>query len=142
MKITETTSIEAPIERVWALTLDLDALPSITPTVTSLERLDDGPVRVGSRARLSQPGLPARVWVVEEVHAPNRFVWATRLLGVRMVGVHELAATSEAACELTLSVVFEGFGAGLLGGLGRRSIRQALKDEGAGFARAALAATA
>jgi uncharacterized membrane protein len=136
VEITTTTTIDAPIARVWAATLDLEALPSITPTVTAVERLDSGPVQVGSRARLRQPGLPARIWTVEELDAPRRFVWATSLLGVRMSGVHELASAGDERCELTLRVVFEGRGARLLGGLGRRSIARSLAAEAAGFAGA------
>jgi uncharacterized membrane protein len=140
--ITHTTTIEAPVERVWALTLDLESLPRITPTVASVERLDDGPVRVGSRARLTQPGLPARVWTVEDLKAPERFAWATRLLGVRMIGIHELEALDDHRCRLTLHVAFEGRGATLLWRLGRRSIGKAIATEGAGFNRAALTTTA
>ncbi|HEY8340882.1 MAG TPA: SRPBCC family protein [Egibacteraceae bacterium] len=137
MEITHTTTIDAPVERVWQLTLDIAALPSITPTVTVVERLDDGPVTVGSRARLRQPGLPPLVWAVEEVDAAQRFRWATRLLGVRMVATHDLEPVGTDRCRLTLRVAFEGAGAGLLGRLGRRRIAAALATEGAGFARAA-----
>lgn len=142
MQITHTTTIDAPVERIWALTLDLDRLPSITPTVTGVERLDDGPVRVGSRARLTQPGLPPRVWTVETLDEPNRFSWATRLLGVRMVGVHDLAPAGEGRCQLSLRVVFEGRGAALLVRLGRRSIARSLAAEAAGFAHASLTTSA
>lgn len=142
MEITETVTIDAPLERVWALTLDLEGLPSITPTVTTLERLDQGPVAVGSRARLAQPGLPPRTWTVDELDAPHRFSWSTHLLGVRMTGVHELAPVGEDRCELTLRVVLAGRGAALLGRLGRRSIARSLAAEAAGFARASLPAAA
>lgn len=142
MEITETAVIDAPIERVWALTVDLEQLPSVTPTITGVERLDDGPVQVGSRARVSQPGLPARVWTVEEVDEPHRFSWGTRLLGVQMVGVHDLEAVGEDQTRLTLGVVFEGRGAGLLGRLARPSISKALAAEAAGFAQASGAMAA
>lgn len=142
MEIIETATIDAPIERVWALTLDLDGLPSTTPTVTKVERLDPGPVAVGSRARLEQPGLPPRIWTVDELDAPHRFAWSTRLLGVRMTGVHELAPVGGSRCELTLRVAFSGRGAALLGRLGRRSIARSLAAESAGFARASLSAPA
>jgi uncharacterized membrane protein len=141
VEITHTADIDAPIERVWALTLDIGSLPSITPTVTRVERLDEGPVQVGSRARLSQPGLPPRVWTVEQVDAPTRFSWATRLLGVRMVGVHELAPIGGHRCRLTLRVILEGRGAGLLGALGGRSIARSLRAEAAGFGEAVLTTT-
>ncbi len=142
MEITETTTIDAPIERVWALTLDLDGLPSITPTVTKVERLDPEPVAVGSRVRLEQPGLPPRIWTVDQVDAPHRFSWSTRLLGVRMTGIHELARVGEDRTDMTLRVVFEGRGAALLGRVGRRSIARSLAAEATGFARASLPAPA
>jgi uncharacterized membrane protein len=142
VEITETILIDAPVARVWDVTLDIEALPTVTPTVTAVERLDDGPVQVGSQARLSQPGLPKLVWTVEEVDAPRRFVWATRLAGVRMLGVHELADVGDGRCELTLRVVFEGRGAGLLGRIGRRSIAKSIATEAAGFARMATGAAA
>lgn len=141
MEITHTIAIDAPAERVWELTLDIEALPSVTPTVTSVERLDGGHVEVGSQARLTQPGLPRLVWTVENIDAPHRFAWATRLLGVRMVGVHEVASAGEDRCQLTLRVVLEGRGASLVGRLGGRKIARALAAEGAGFARAALVMT-
>jgi hypothetical protein len=139
VEITSTTTLDATIDRAWALTLDIEALPTVTPTVTAVERLDTGPVSVGSRARLLQPGLPPRIWTVEELDGPHRFAWATTLLGVRMVGVHELEAIDEAACRLTLRLVLEGRGARLLGRLGRRSLEKALQEEAAGFQRAAAA---
>jgi uncharacterized membrane protein len=122
MEIINTITIDAPVERVWALTVDLDQLPAITPTVSGVERLDDGPVAVGSRARLRQPGLPPRMWTVEVVDEPHRFAWATRLFGVRMVGVHELTPLDGDRCQLTLRVLFEGRGSGLLVRLGGASI--------------------
>lgn len=142
MEITDTIVIDAPLERLWALTLDIESLPSVTPTVTAADRLDDGPVAVGSRARLRQPGLPARTWTVEVVDAPTRFAWATRLLGVRMVGVHELTPTADGRCELTLRVQLQGRGAGLLGRLGGANLARTLAAENAGFARAAVATPA
>lgn len=137
MQITESLAIDAPIGRVWALTMDLEALPSITPTVTNVDLLDAGPVRVGTRARLTQPGLPPRIWTVEELDAPHRFSWATRLLGIRMEGIHELAPTATGGTHLTLHVVLEGRGAAILGRLGGRSIATSIAAEAAGFARAA-----
>lgn len=138
MEITHTTTVDAPAERVWSLTLDLEALPRLTPTVTAIERLDDGPVQVGSRARLAQPGLGRRVWTVQEVDPPHRFVWSTRLLGTRMAGVHEVTPTGDDRCELTLRVVLDGPAARLIG-LGRRSIARSLAAEAQGFATAATA---
>lgn len=141
MDIAHTITIDAPAERVWELTVDLGSLPRITPTVTSVDLLDEQPVAVGTRARLKQPGLPPRVWRVEELDAPHRFVWTTRLLGVHMAGVHELATLGAERCQLTLRVLFDGRGSGLVGRLSRRSIARAIAQEAAGFARAATSAS-
>jgi hypothetical protein len=142
LQISKTITLDAPLERVWAHTLDLDALPSITPTVTKVERLDGGPVRIGSRARLTQPGLPPLVWTVEAVDAPYRFAWGTRLFGVRMIGIHELAFAGPNITHLTLRVVFAGRGSAVLGRLARRNITRALQVEAQGFERASSAAPA
>lgn len=137
MDIAATTMIDAPVAQIWERTLDIDQLPSITPTVTTVERIDPGPVRPGTRARLKQPGMPGRVWTVEEVDAPRRFVWTSRLAGVRIVAIHDLEAVTGDSCRLTLRIRFEGRGSRLLTRLGRRSISAALDTEAAGFARAA-----
>lgn len=142
MQITETITVDASIERVWEMTIDLDSLPSVTPTVTRVERLDAGPVQVGTRARLSQPQLPRLVWTVETVDAPHRFTWATRLFGVRMIGVHELASAGPNQTHLTLGILFEGGGAAGMARLTRRSIARSLEVEAEGFARACSTAPA
>lgn len=142
VEITNTTVIDATIDRVWALTLDIEGLPAITPTVTSVERVDNGPLQVGSQARLRQPGLGRRIWTVEVIDEQRRFAWATRLAGIRMVGVHDLVATSDGRTELTLRVQFEGRGAGLLAKVGARNIAKALEQENAGFVRATATTTA
>lgn len=137
MEITSTTTLDTTVEQAWALTIDVEALPAVTPTVTAVERLDTGPLVVGSRARLFQPGLRPLVWTVEQLDGPHLFAWSTRLLGVRMVGVHELSPLGEDACQLTLRLVLEGRGARLLGLLGRRSLSATLATEAAGFQAAA-----
>ena len=86
--------------------------------------------------------MPRRIWTVEQVDAPHRFAWATRLAGVRMVGIHELEHLEEGRCRLVLRIVLEGPGGRLPGRLGRRSLSRALASEAADFARAAVATIA
>jgi hypothetical protein len=138
MKLQDREVIHAPVEVVWDVTTDVAGLPAATPTITRAEPLDPVPLAVGGRARLTQPGLSTRVWTVTEIE-PNRvFEWATRLMGMRMTGRHELRPVAE-GCENTVSVEISGFGAGLVGRLSRRRMATTLRTENEGFRRVAEA---
>lgn len=136
MRIEHVLEIEAPVERLWALTVEVEGWPRFTPTVTAVERLDDGPLRVGSRVSLKQPGQPSRVWTVTALEPPRRFAWSTRLPGVTMTGVHELAATDRGTRNV-LRVELTGWASGLMGVLARIPIARALARENEGFRTAA-----
>ena len=69
MEIVDELIIDAPVAAVWALTIDIVSWPTMTPTVTSVERLDDGPIAVGSRARLKQPRQMPAIWTVTRCEA-------------------------------------------------------------------------
>ena len=136
MKIQHALEIDAPLDRVWALTVGVEDWPILTPTVTSVKRLDDGALRVGSRVRLKQPGQPARVWTVTALEPQRRFAWSTELLGTTMTGVHELAATGNGT-KNTLRVELTGWSSSLLGILLRAPIAKAIAKENEGFKTAA-----
>jgi hypothetical protein len=133
--------IGAAPEAVWALTEDVERWPSITPTITSVERLDEGPLRVGSRARLVQPRQRPRVWTVDRLEAPNRFEWSAPLGPFTVVGGHLIEAVPE-GCRNTLTVDLRGRGAGLAGLLLRKPFAEAIRQENEGFRRAAEARSA
>lgn len=140
MRIEHTLLIEAPVETVWALTTDVEAWPASTPTITKVERLDDGPLAVGSRARIDQPGQPTRTWTVRVLEAPHTFVWDTRALGMTMAGSHRLEEEA-GGCRNTLAVEVTGPLSGLLGRLLRPALRKAITQENEGFKATAEAAT-
>ena len=137
MAITNELIIDAPVERVWALTADVESWPATTPTMTSVERLDDGPIRVGSRARIKQPRQPSRVWTVTSLEPGSLFAWETRILGVRMIGSHRLGDAGDGRCRNTLGVELIGRFAGLIETLSRRQLLAAITTENQGFRQAA-----
>lgn len=138
MRITHATDIEAPAERVWALTTAIEDWPALMPTVTALERLDPGPLVPGSRARIDQPGLRPAVWTVVTVDAPHTFVWGTKLFGVRTVAEHHISATPS-GCRNELVIEMVGRGSGLLGRLAKGRLAKTLATENGSFRRAAEA---
>src|SRR5262245_6711692 len=114
MRWENTVEIAAPVDVVWNLTLDVEKWPSITPTMTRVVRLEDGPMRVGSRARIKQPRQSEAVWTVTRVEDRREFTWQTPRWGMTMVGSHRLEPMGD-HCRNTLTLDVTGPGSGLFG---------------------------
>lgn len=135
MKFTDTVKIDAPIERVWEVTLDVEGLPDLSPTTMSrVERLEAGPLSVGSRTRIKQPGQAARVWTVRRLDEPHQFMWDTRWGPLTMTAIHALAADGDGTHN-TLSLEVSGPGSAVVGRLMGRTVGRVLATENAGFKR-------
>lgn len=132
MRIEHNIEIEASVEQVWELTLDVEAWPDHTPSMTSVERLDDGPLGIGSQARIKQPAQGTKVWTVTEFEPRKRFAWSTRSMGMTMTGRHELIERDSGMTN-RLTIDIDGPLAGLFGLLLRRPIRSAITKENEGF---------
>lgn len=140
--ITDELLIQAPVATVWRLTTDVESWPRLTPTtMTSVERLDAGPLRVGSTARVKQPGQRPTVWTVQELEPERRFVWSATVYGVTMTARHELSEEGNGTRN-RLSIEMTGRGAGLLRALVGRKIAQVIATENRCFAAEAEAETA
>jgi uncharacterized membrane protein len=124
--------IDAPAPVVWDLTVDVTGWPALTATMQRVERLDSGPVRVGSRARVKQPAQAAAVWTVTDLEPGRRFVWQTTRLGMTMTASH-LVEDLGGQCRNTLLLDVTGPGARLFGLLLGAAIRRSLAIENQGF---------
>jgi uncharacterized protein YndB with AHSA1/START domain len=103
------TSIEiaAPPARVWEIISDVERWHEWTASITAIERLDSGPLRMGSRALVRQPKLPRNRFEVTALEAGRGFSWMSTSPGLRGVGHHWLEATDR-GCRVTLGVDFHG----------------------------------
>jgi uncharacterized protein YndB with AHSA1/START domain len=99
--------IAAPPERVWAVMSDVEGWPEWTPNVTRVERLDGGPLVVGSRTRIRQPKLLPAIWQVTELRDGRSFTWITRSPGVRVTARHGVEP-APGGTRATLSLWFSG----------------------------------
>ena len=100
--------IVATPARVWELLVDVEQWPDWTPTVTNVQRLDPGPLAIGSRTRIHQPRLRPTIWEVTELNeASGTFIWITRNPGIKITGAHIVSGTP-LGCHATLSIKFSG----------------------------------
>jgi len=112
----------------------VESWPDWTASVTSIKKLDPGPLSIGSRARVSQPKLMPAVWTVTEIDAGRSFSWVSRTPGVRVTGIHRVEP-STIGCRVTLSVKFEGLLAGIAARIFRKLNEEYLQLEATGLKR-------
>ena len=96
--------VEAPVEQVWKVLLEVERWPEWATTVTSVQRLDDGPVAVGSRVRVEQPRIPPTEYVVTELEPGRSFTWVATGPGVRTTARHLLEELGTGSTHVTLAV--------------------------------------
>ena len=133
-----TVIIAAPPERVWPVVVDVDRWPERIPTVEAVERLDAGPLAVGSRTRLQQPRLPTAVWTVTELTPGSSYTWVSRSPGVTVTASH-LVEPHPDGSRLTLAVDVSGPIASIGWLLTRSLTKRYVETEAASMKRAAEA---
>lgn len=100
-------TIACPPERVWAVVVDVERWPELIPTVDAVERLDTGPLAVGSRTRLQQPRLPTAVWTVTDLGDGSSYTWESSSPGVTVTATH-VVEPHPSGSRLTLTVRVSG----------------------------------
>ena len=79
--------------RVWSVMLDVERWPEWNTAVTRVQRMDIGPLTLGSRTRIWQPKLMPAVWQVTSLDQNRRiFAWTTHTLGMKIIGRHQVEA--------------------------------------------------
>ena len=126
MMLQQMIEIRAVPARVWGVMIDVERWPEWTSSVSSVELLNGGPLRVGSRVRIRQPRLPVAVWTVTLIEPERYFEWRSAAAGLTSVAGHRLEPLSGQSSRVLLSVDWTGLLAPLInliyGGLSRRYI--------------------
>ena len=99
--------IDSPPKRVWEVMTEVELWPEWTESVQKVKRLDQGPFRVGSRARIKQPRFLPAVWEVTEMDPGRSFTWVTRSPGIVASGRHRVEPAAKGS-RATLSVAYSG----------------------------------
>ena len=127
--------IDAPPDIVWAVMSDGERWPEWTASVTSVRLLDDGPLRIGSRALIRQPRFPPAVWTVHRARArPQLHVEERHAAGMWVYGEHSVEPLASGT-RATLRLSYEGVLARLMGRLTRGITNRYLDMEASGLKR-------
>jgi hypothetical protein len=129
-----TVDINATPDRVFAVMRDVERWHEWTPTVTSISRLDEGPIGVGSRLKIRQPKLLPAIWKVTELNEGRGFTSITSSPGVRVTARHGVEAIPGGTRAL-LSIEFTGLLASLVARITRGLNERYLALEAEGLKR-------
>ena len=125
MHYTRTDTIAASPGDVWAVLTDIEHWPDWTESMREITRLDSGPLRVGSTARVRQPAGRPMVFTITELTDERSFTWTASAAGMRSTGYHELSQTESgvrAVLTFTLTGPLAWLGGLLAGGRIRRYV--------------------
>ena len=135
--IRATARSAAPPDRLWSIASDVERWADRLPTVTSVRPLGSGPIGVGSRFEVRQPGLPKAVWEVTDWQQEARsFTWVSRSPGIRTTATHRVDE-DDGGSRLDLSLEWSGPLARVLELLIGRKARGMVETEAETFARLA-----
>jgi uncharacterized membrane protein len=87
-------TIDAPIDVVWSVFTDVERWPTWASSFTSVE-LINGPMRLGAKARIRQPGLPTVIWEVTTWEPGRSWTWTATSPGARTEASHVLTRVGD-----------------------------------------------
>ena len=133
MEQSTTVDIAAPPERVWEVLADVERWSEWSETVIWVRRLDEGPLRSGSRARINQPKIPETEYVVTELEPGRSFTWVATGPGVTTTARHTVEALPGGGSRVQLAVEQGGLVGSVMGRFYRGLTDRYLATEAAGL---------
>jgi len=119
--------------RIWGVLLNVERWPEWTTSVTRVQRMDIGPLSLGSRTRIWQPGLSSSVWCVTSLDERNyNFTWATHTYGFKVIAHHQIVPV-KAYSRVIFTLAYTGLLGAILARLYRNLTWDYLAREGTGL---------
>ena len=104
MEQSTTIDVAAPPSRVWEVVTDVEHWPDWTPTMRWVRRVDEGPLRTGSQAKIIQPKMPTVDWTVTDIEPVDHFTWVSTSPGVRTTARHSVEPLPGGGTRVRLSI--------------------------------------
>jgi carbon monoxide dehydrogenase subunit G len=140
MEYEKSLTVAARPAQVWEVLSDIERWPERITTYEEVRLLEDGDLRVGSRAHVKQKGLKAGEWEVSELVEDRTFTWASKQPGVHIVARHTVSTDDDGTTHLTLVLEQSGWLSGLVTLTLGRKVREYVDLEAAALKAAAEAA--
>ena len=132
MIVQETADARTDVRHVWQSFTAVEDWPKWTRSITTVQWLDDGPIRVGKRARVKQPSVPTMVWQVTDMQEDSEFTWANRSLGCTTIARHKVRPNDDGTVRITLEIERTGPMAWFVDAVSARLTKRYLVMEAAG----------
>lgn len=111
--------------------------PLWSASMTSVERLQQGELGVGSSARVTQPKLKTAVYTVSECEPGRSFVWEMKTTGVKVRALHYVEDRGEGRARMVLGVEQTGALSDLISMFYGKLTKQYVAMEAEGLKKAA-----
>ena len=108
MVLEDTIEIDAPGDRVWQVTVDVENWPQWAPAMERIQREDSGDFKLGSTALIKQKQMPETRWTVTEMNPGHQFSWKAKVRGIDMVATH-IITPGERGVTNRLRIEMDGF---------------------------------
>lgn len=139
MDLSVTRTIDAPIDRVWALQLDHIHWPEHLPNFSKVvPHNPQTPFGLASVVFITQPNLGTVAWTVHDYQkspSQRRYTWHGMANGVHYQASHEVEEKPGNRTQLTLKITATGWPITLLGWLLKTPMQKAITAEAEAFER-------